>query len=263
MFLAIDIGNTHTVVGVYKGASLLHEWRIASARNKTEDEAGAQVRLLFNEAKLPATIAAAGISSVVPDLTDVYIGMVKKYFHQEPFEVSAALDLGIKIHYANPMAVGADRICNAVAGYAKYGGPLLIVDFGTATTYDIVGANGDYIGGVIAPGVETSAGELHRRAAKLPKIELRFPPSIIGADTEESMQAGILYGAVDALNGMVRRLQEEVLKREGKPARVIATGGFSRIISKETDVIQALEPSLVLEGIRLIHERITAKRKKR
>ncbi|MCI0708514.1 MAG: type III pantothenate kinase [Ignavibacteriae bacterium] len=260
MLLAIDIGNTHTVFGVYRGTNLMVDWRATSVHQRTEDEVGSQI-LLFMEGKgiEPKDISGVAISSVVPNLTDVFIAMSKKYFGQAPVVISSALDLGIKIHYDDPSAVGADRLCNAVAGYAKYGGPLVIIDFGTATTYDVVAKNGDYLGGVISPGVETSAADLHRRAAKLPKVELRFPKKIIGTDTVESMQAGILYGALDAMEGMVMRLQEELTKREGKKAKVIATGGFSEFIKQHSKTIEAWEPSLVLDGARMIYERVVGK----
>ncbi len=182
--------------------------------------------------------------------------MAQKYFGHSPVIIGSHLDLGFAIRYKDPSAVGADRLCNAVAGFAKYGGPLIIVDFGTATTYDVIAANGDYLGGVIAAGVETSAADLHRRAARLPKIELHLPEQLIATDTVASMQAGILYGAIDSLEGMVKRLQHEIKTREGKEAGVIATGGFSAFISHHTQVLSATEPALVLDGVRLIVERI-------
>jgi len=257
MLLAIDIGNTHTVYGIYDGASLLADWRVTSFVQRTEDEVGSSLRHFLRDAAIePKSIREIGISSVVPNLTDIYLVMAKKYFDLEPTIVHSALDLGIAIQYTDPTAVGADRLCNAIAGYAKYGGPLIIIDFGTATTYDVVAGNGDYLGGVIAPGVETSAADLHRRAAKLPKVELHFPDEIVGRDTVSSMQAGILYGAIDAMEGMVNRLQSEMKKREGTRARVIATGGFCGFLTENSKSIDACEPSLVLEGIRLICERL-------
>jgi type III pantothenate kinase len=179
---------------------------------------------------------------------------------QKAVLVSASLDLGIAIRYENPQSVGADRICNAIAGFKKYGGPLIIIDFGTATTFDVVASNGDYLGGVIAPGIETSAVDLHRRAAKLPKVELHLPRSVIGADTVSSMQSGILWGAVDAAIGMVERIQLELIQRESKKGIVIATGGFSEFVSQHARVIQHTESSLVLDGIRLIYERVSKKK---
>jgi type III pantothenate kinase len=166
------------------------------------------------------------------------------------------MDLGFRILYENPLAVGADRLCNAIAGFAKYAGPLIIVDFGTATTYDVVAKNGDYLGGVIAPGVETSAADLHRRAAKLPRVELHLPSTLIGRDTVSSMQSGILYGAIDATEGMVHRLKDALSKDQGATPKVIGTGGFSSFIRRHSTAIDHLELSLVLEGIRLICDRV-------
>ena len=257
MLLAIDIGNTHTVFGIYRGPDLVADWRVTSMLQRTEDEVGAQVKLFLNDAGVPSgDVRGVGISSVVPNLTDIFSMMAQKYFGVEPLLISSALDLGIKVRYDDPNSVGADRLCNAVAGFSKFGGPLIVIDFGTATTYDVVAANGDYLGGVIAPGIETSAVDLHRRAAKLPKIELRFPRSLIGQDTASSMQAGILFGAIDAMEGMTRRLQDEIAKREGKEAKVIATGGFAKLIAERSNRIAECVPSLVLDGVRLIYERL-------
>ncbi|MBM4169149.1 MAG: type III pantothenate kinase [Ignavibacteria bacterium] len=255
MLLAIDIGNTHTVYGIYDGITLRADWRVTSFVHRTEDEVGSCLRQFLRDAGLDfASVTEIGISSVVPNLTDTYVSMARKYFKLVPTVIDSSLDLGIAIHYKDPTAVGADRICNAVAGFAKYGGPLIVIDFGTATTYDLVARNGDYLGGVIAPGVETSAADLHRRAAKLPKVEFHFPEEIIARDTVSSMQAGILYGAIDSMEGMIARLQEEMTRREGTVARVIATGGFSSFLAEHSKIIDRCEPSLVLEGIRLICE---------
>jgi type III pantothenate kinase len=252
MLLAIDIGNTHTVLGLYEGSRLAADWRIASLTHRTADEHWASVRTFCGVAGLsPQAISGVGISSVVPDLTDVIETMARKYVKVEPLTVSAALDIGMAIHYRDPNAVGADRLCNAVAGFSKYGGPLIIIDFGTATTFDVVSEAGDYLGGVITLGLESVASELHRRAAKLPKIELQFPPTIVGRDTTSSIQAGVMFGTVDAVEGTVRRIKNEI----GTGARVIATGGLSSLIARHTEVIEACEPSLVLDGIRLIYAR--------
>ena len=256
MLLAIDIGNTHTVFGAYRKEKLIADWRATSMLQRTEDEVGTQVKLFLNEARIPLKrIDGVAISSVVPNLTDVYSVMARKYFAVEPLIISSSLDLGITINYDDPNSVGADRICNAVAGFASFGGPLIIIDFGTATTYDLVSAKGDYLGGVIAPGVETSAVDLHRRAAKLPKIELHFPKTIVGRDTVSAMQAGILYGAVDAMEGMVERIQKELQKSGGAKAKVIATGGFSQLMASRSKTIAASVPSLVLDGVRLIYDK--------
>ena len=181
MLLAIDIGNTHTVIGVFEGKRLVRDWRLVSANHRTVDESWLTIRSFCSDAGIdPAAITAVGIASVVSDLTGIFESLARKYFHCDPVTVNASLDLGFRVLYKDPMTVGADRLCNAVAGYARYGGPLVIIDFGTATTYDVVAANGDYLGGVIALGLESTAAELHRRTAKLPKIELRFPLGIIG-----------------------------------------------------------------------------------
>ncbi|MBP1691096.1 MAG: coaX [Bacteroidetes bacterium] len=249
MLLAIDIGNTHTVIGVYDGETLVADWRLASVTHRTADENWLTIKSFCLDASIdPARITAVGISSVVPDLTFVYEHLARKHFRVEPLTVSGTLDLGMRILYHDPSAVGADRLCNAVAGFAKYGGPLIIIDFGTATTYDVLSAQGDYLGGVITLGLESMASELHRRAAKLPRVELRFPPQAIGQDTVASMQAGIMLGTVDALEGMIGRIRAEL----GAQARVIATGGLARVVAQHTKSIERVEPSLVLDGIRLI-----------
>lgn len=256
MLLAVDVGNTHTVLGVYEGARLLCDWRMASAGNRTVDENWLTIKSFCADAGIAtAAITGVGISSVVPDLTDVFESLARKYFRVEAVTISTALDLGIKVLYTDPTAVGADRLCNAIAGFHKYGGPLIIIDFGTATTYDVVSGTGEYLGGVITLGLESTAAELHRRAAKLPKIELRFPPSVIGRETETSMQAGVMFGTVDAVEGTIRRIAAEL----GQKPRVIATGGLAGIIARHTTVIEACEPSLVLDGIRMVVERVKEK----
>ncbi len=253
MLLAIDIGNTHTVFGIYRDGKLIHDWRVSSLITRTEDETWLLVKFFCEDAKVNINeITGVGISSVVPNLTDVFIWMSEKHFKVKPVVVSSELDLGIKILYDDPSAVGADRLCNAVAGFTKYGGPVIIIDFGTATTYDVVSENGEYLGGVIAPGIETGAAELHRRAAKLPKIELHFPKSVIGKNTVSSMQSGIMYGAVDAMEGMIKRIKNII----GQNAKVIATGGLAKIIIEHTNMIDFYEPSLVLDGIYIIYNRV-------
>jgi type III pantothenate kinase len=259
MILAVDIGNTHTVFGIYDKKKLLGDWRVTSYVTRTEDEFGALIRTFCDDAGIPAKkISAFGISSVVPNLTDVMHRMAKKYFKIEPIVVSASLPLGITVLYDDPYSVGADRLCNAVAGYAKYKGPLVIVDFGTATTFDVISKGGEYLGGVIAPGIETSAGELHRRAAKLPKIDIHFPKTVVGKNTVNSMQSGILYGALDSMETMIRRISKEI---DDYPT-VIATGGFSELMMQHSKMINKHEPTLVLDGVRIIVEKMTGKKKK-
>lgn len=260
MILAIDIGNTHTVIGIFNGSKLLGDWRVTSFVTRTEDEFGMLVKQFCDDAQVPfKKISSIGISSVVPNLTDVCVRMSQKYFMIEPVVVSSDLDLGITILYDDPRSVGADRLCNAVAGYAKYRGPLVIVDFGTATTFDVVSRQGEYLGGVITAGIETTSGELHRRAAKLPKIDLKFPDKVIGKNTVESMQAGIMYGALDSMETMIRRISKEL---DDYPT-VVATGGFSEMMKKHSKVINKYEPTLVLDGIRIIVERVEKKNKKK
>lgn len=253
LLLAIDIGNTHTVFGIYESDRLIADWRITSSTARTEDECWLLLLLLSQSRGIdPLHIRHVGVSSVVPNLTDVYILMSRKYLSLEPLVVHANLTLGVNICYDDPMAVGADRICDAVAAYTKYGGPVIIIDFGTATTFDVVTAEGEYLGGVIAPGIETAAADLHRRAAKLPKIDLHFPQRVIGRDTISSMQSGIMYGAVDAMEGIVKRIWEELGVQR---TTVVATGGLVNIVSSQSKIIDHIEPSLVLEGVRIIVER--------
>jgi type III pantothenate kinase len=252
MLLAIDIGNTHTVVGAFEGDRLAADWRMASIATRTADENWLTIRNFCAEVGIDArAFRGVGIASVVPDLTANFEGMTRKYLKVEPVTVGAHLDLGVKVLYADPGAVGADRLCHAVAGYTRFGGPLIIVDFGTATTYDVISRDGEYLGGVITLGLESTAAELHRRAAKLPRIELRFPEEIIGRDTTSSMQAGVMYGAADAVEGTVRRIRLAL----GTPARVIATGGLASVLAPHAPVIERVEPALVLDGIRMIWER--------
>ncbi len=256
MLLCIDVGNTHTQFGVYDSGELKRDYRVASEVVRTEDEIGIVVLSLLKHHGIRVDdVEGVGISSVVPNLTGILERMSEKYFNCRALLVNAGLKLGIKINYGEPAAVGSDRICNAVAGYGKYGGPLIILDFGTATTFDAVSKDGEYLGGAIAPGLETGATDLQRRAAKLPRIELRFPDEIIGRTTVSSMQSGIMFGAVDAMEGMVRRMKGVL----GAETRVIATGGYTGIIAAKTGVIDYIEPTLVLDGVRIIYE---ANRKK-
>jgi type III pantothenate kinase len=256
MLLAIDVGNTDTVLGIYDGDRLVADWRMASLTHRTVDENWLTIKSFCSDANIPhAGINGVGISSVVPDLTGVFESLARKYFNVDPVTVTASLDLGIRVLYTDPAAVGADRLCNAVAGFRKYGGPLVVIDFGTATTFDVISASGDYLGGVITLGLDSTASELHRRAARLPKIELRFPSTIIGKETEASMQSGVMFGAVDAVEGTIRRIAAEL----GAKPKVIATGGLAGVIAARTNVIDACEPSLVLDGVRLIYERVKKK----
>ena len=257
MLLAIDIGNSHTVIGLFDRKTLSREWRIETVRDHTAVELAERVLPLLRQQSIdPTRVDTIGVSNVVPALNHSYHQMATSAFGIPPIIIDGSLDLGFRILYKDPMAVGADRLCNAAAGFTKHAGPLIIVDYGTATTYDIVALNGDYVGGVIAPGVETSAADLHRRAARLPRIELQLPATLIGRDTTSSMQAGILYGAIDATERMVDRLKKEIQRTEGTLPKVIGTGGFSAFIAEHSKVLEHVEPHLVLDGIRIICERV-------
>jgi type III pantothenate kinase len=256
MFIAIDIGNTHTVIGIFKKESIAEVLRLPSKSKSSKTEIIAKMKQLVEKSGFEIKdVTGIGISSVVPELIKTYSAAARKIFRQDPLIINSELNLGFKILYDNPEKLGADRICTAAAGYAKHGGPIVIIDLGTATTFDVIGVNGDFLGGVIAPGIKTSAAALHKRTAKLPKVELNLPAKIICTDTESSIQAGILWGSIDALTGIVNRIKKELYKTELKEAKVIATGGFSEFIAKQTVLIQYVEPSLVLDGIRLIYKR--------
>ena len=256
MLLAVDIGNTHTVLGIFRGDQLVAEWRLASSAGLSVDDIWIAVKNRCADAGIPVSeLDGVGISSVVPSLTDIFETIARKHLNVEPVTISAALDLGFKIRYKDPMTLGADRLCNAVAGYKKFGGPLIIIDFGTATTYDVVSSERDFLGGAIALGLQSSADELSTRTAKLPKVDLRFPESAIGRDTIAGIQAGVMMGMIDSVEGMIRRIRNEI----GQQAKVIATGGLVSIIAKHTKMIEAYEPSLVLEGVRLIYKRVRGK----
>ena len=252
MDLMIDIGNTHTVVGLFSKDKLIHHWRLSSTLLRTEDEIWAVLTSFFKDKDFHhKNIVGIAISSVVPNLTLIYDRMMDKYFGTTALHIGANLDLGMEILYENPNAVGADRICNAVAGKKKYGFPLIILDFGTATTFDCIDANGNYIGGVICPGIESAASVLHHKAAKLPKIDLKFPNKIIGTNTDESMQSGIMYGFIELINGLIEKI---IIEMGGQP-KVIATGGFASLISTKTDRIEAIDTELNLVGIHMIYKR--------
>jgi len=251
MEVMVDIGNTDTVVGLYQDAQLTHHWRLSSQSHRTEDESWVAIDAFFKAQKLdPLGITGLCISSVVPDLTMIYIRMTKKYLKFEPMLISPDLNLGLRILYQDSYAVGSDRICNAVAAKKKYGTPLIILDFGTATTFDCIAKNGDYLGGIICPGISNAAAVLHYKAAKLPKIELRFPPQVIGQTTEESMQSGIMFGSVEMIEGLIKKINKELDSR----AKVIATGGLAHIIAKETKAIDIVDDNLNIEGMYLIYK---------
>lgn len=252
MILAIDVGNTNTVIGVFEGDKLLANYRISSDRGRTADESGMLLLHLLDYSSMPrAEIRGTIVSSVVPPLISVFEAMCRKYFGHEPLVVGPGVKTGVSIRYENPKEVGADRIVNAVAGFEIYGGPLIIVDFGTATTFCAINAAGDYLGGAIAPGVMISSEALYSRAAKLPRVELVRPSSVIGRNTVSSMQSGIVYGFAGQVDAIVRRMKEEL----GADAKVVATGGLAEMIARESSEIQVVNQYLTLEGLRLIWDR--------
>jgi type III pantothenate kinase len=251
MLLVFDIGNTNIVLGAYEGEELLQHWRVSTDRQKTGDEYGILINNLFTYGGLSIKdISAVIISSVVPPLVVPLVKMCQRYFKVEPLVVGPGIKTGIFIKYENPREVGADRIVNAVAAHHKYSGPLIIVDFGTATTFCAIGENGDYLGGAIAPGIGISTEALFQRAAKLPRIELVKPKSVICRNTVTSMQSGIIYGFVGQVDGIVSRMKEEM----DQEAYVIATGGLANLIAQETTAINAVEHFLTLEGLRIIYD---------
>ena len=258
MILAIDIGNTHTVLGAFRGEKLLGEGRITSSVKRGVDELWPHVQLFCQESRIDfKKIKGVSISSVVPQLTELFMTMTQKYFHVEPIVISGDMpDIGITVQYDTPKLLGADRLCNVVAAFDKFGGPAIVIDLGTATTYDVVTKKGEYIGGVIAAGVETAAAGLSRRTARLPNVVLQFPRALIGTTTIECIQSGIMYGAIDAMEGMIRRLKAVI----GRKSIVVATGGFSQLVAGRSALVTHIEPSLVLQGARLIYQRTTQTR---
>lgn len=252
MLLVVDIGNSNIVLGTYENKKLQQHWRISTDRQRTGDEYGMLINNLFNYHQMKIKdIEAIIISSVVPSLIVPFTKMCERYFHVKPLVVGPGTKTGICIKYENPREVGADRIVNAVSAYHKYGGPLIIIDFGTATTFCALTANGDYLGGAIAPGIGISSEALFQRTSKLPRIELVRPKSVICRNTVTSMQSGILYGAAGQVDEIVRRMKEEL----GQDVKVIATGGLANLIAEVSSTIDAVEPFLTLEGLRLICER--------
>lgn len=252
MLLVVDIGNSNIVLGTYENKELKRHWRISTDRQRTGDEYGMLINNLFNFHQLRLEdVEAIIISSVVPSLIVPFSKMCERYFHIKPLIVGPGTKTGICIKYENPREVGADRIVNAVAAYHKYGGPLIIIDFGTATTFCALTEKGDYLGGAIAPGIGISSEALFQRTSKLPRIELKRPKSVICRNTVTSMQSGIIYGAAGQIDEIVRRMKEEL----GGEAKVIATGGLANLIAEVSSTIDAVEPFLTLEGLRLICER--------
>ena len=252
MLLAIDIGNTNVAVGIFQGEKLIKHWKIRTDREKTCDEYGMSLLNLFAFSDLKIDdIKSVIFSSVVPPLTPVFQELSQNLFQIKALVVGPGLKTGMPILYENPLEVGADRVVAAVAAFEKYGGPSIVVDFGTATTFDAISAKGEYLGGAIAPGIQISAEALFLKTAKLPRIEIRKPDKAIGRTTVSSMQSGLYFGYI----GLVSNIIEEVKRELGKETSVISTGGFAVQICQKIKSIDFHEPYLVLEGLRILHER--------
>ena len=249
MLLTIDIGNTNITIGLYQGETLGPRWRLATDHERMPDEYGLQLLGMLNHVgRSPADLSGICLASVVPPLTGRIVEACVKYTSFEPLVVDAGVKTGVRVRYEDPRAVGADRIADAVAVQRLYGGPACVVDFGTATTFDAISAEGDYLGGAIAPGIGIAAEALFQRAAKLPRVELQRPPNVIGRNTVHSMQSGLIYGYVGLVEGMVNRYRQEL----GKAMKVIATGGLAEIIARETPALEIIAPWLTLDGLRII-----------
>jgi type III pantothenate kinase len=252
MLLVIDVGNTNTVLGVYEGQVLRAHWRLSTNRGQTADEYGILIRNLFTlDAIQPSQIDALMVASVVPPLNSVLEEMADKYFHLKAVFLGPGTRTGMAIHYDNPQEVGADRIADAVAAFEKYGGPCVVVDFGTAITFDAISEKGEYLGGVIAPGIGISSEALFQQAARLPRVEIREPNRVIGTNTVGSMQSGLFYGAVGLVDGILDRLCAVL----GEKTKVVATGGQAALVAAASRYKPPVDPSLTLDGMRIIYER--------
>jgi type III pantothenate kinase len=247
--LVVDVGNTNTVLGMYEEKTLTADWRLATRRDATADEVGILLQGLLGPSR--ASVTRGIVATVVPSLHFPWKAAFRRYLGFEPLFVEPGIKTGMPILYDNPQEVGADRIVNAVAAFEKYGGPCIVVDFGTATTFDIVSEKGDYEGGVIAPGANLSAEALHGAAAMLPRVAVGRTQSVIGKDTVPAMQSGLYWGYVSLIEGLVARIKEEY----GKPMSVIATGGLANLFYKQTSVIEHLDPDLTIRGLIQIHAR--------
>jgi len=256
MLLAIDVGNTNIVLGVFDGANLVVTWRLLTLRERTADEVGLMVAGLFAHEKIDLKrIDAVVMSSVVPPLTPIMRGMSRRYFDRDPLIVDPTSNAGMPILYEHPADVGADRIANSIAAYERYGResrtPLIVADLGTATTFDAVTAAGEYLGGVICPGPQIAAEALFQRAARLPRVDVRKPKHVIGRTTVGAIESGLFYGYLGMVEGLVKRMTEEL----GGRATAIATGGLASLVAPETTIFVAVEPDITLIGLRIVWER--------
>jgi len=251
MLLAVDIGNTSTTLGVFDGEELRATWHMATGVHRMSDEYAALLFNLLRQQGLDTTdIKAVALCSVVPPLISTFEELFKRYFNIEPMVVGAGVKTGVSIRMDNPREVGADRIADAAAAHHLYGGPIIVIDLGTATTFGIISKEGDYIGGIIATGIATAAEALFTRTAQLPRVELFHPQHVIGTNTVAAIQSGVIYGYASLVEGMLSRIHKEL----GVKAKVVATGGYAGLIAKETKVIDVVNPDLTLIGLRLIYE---------
>jgi type III pantothenate kinase len=252
MLLAIDVGNTNIVYGLFDGERLVHQFRVESARGRTADEYAVQLRALLDMQGIPLpAVQAAIVACVVPSLTEPMLRLVERLFSREAVVVGPGIRTGMAILIENPREVGADRIADAVAGFERAKGGVIVVDFGTSTNFDVVTPKGEYLGGVLAPGLQISADALFARAAKLPRVEIAKPPKVVGKNTVHAMQSGIVYGYVGLVDGLVERLLTEL----GFPAAVIATGGLAPLIAPLSKTIVDVDDHLTLTGLRILYER--------
>lgn len=252
MLLALDVGNTNTVIGVFEGKALKVHWRLSTRREGTSDEYGMLIKGLFDFAGLPfQRVSAVIISSVVPPLQGPLEEMSRQYFSVEAMIVGPGIKTGMPILYESPRDVGADRIVNAVAAFEAYAGPCIVVDFGTATTFDAISARGEYLGGVICPGIGISSEALFQRAARLPRVDIARPKTVIGKNTVGSMQSGLFYGYLGLVEGVVTRMRAEL---GGQPT-VVATGGLAQLLLAESTVVDHVDPLLTLTGLRILFDR--------
>jgi type III pantothenate kinase len=251
MLLAVDIGNTNITFGVFEGEELHATWRMATSVNQMADEyAALLLNLLHYQGLDPSDIKEIALCCVVPPLVATFEELFQRYFHISPLVVEPGIKTGVRIRQDNPREVGPDRIANAAAAHHLYGGPVIITDLGTATTFDVVSKEGDHLGGVIATGIGTAAEALYTRAAALPRVELVHPKKAIGTNTIAAMQSGLIFGYVGLVEGIVARIQRELEEK----ARVVATGGYAELIARETSVIDRVNPDITLIGLRLIYQ---------